>query len=512
MKKALTLLLTLCLIVSVCSLPVSAVSIPFNSTNIEIIDAAQGTIKVSGEIKNDTDPILENRYVTIMVLPFGTAPTEYHEEVAMITVTAGTDGKFSKVFTFTGIGNFSFYVSYEDYISNRADVEIKGIASAAEVVKSIHNGSIPQGGIASAIATHGQIGVDLTRFPVGFDRDLFEYRIYTNRAEIDVTGTDIQILESFYALIDRAEDEVAFVKEFNAVTYATKYITLMRENADCIKGISFADYDALSDSGKITVQNSFLGKTYKNADEIKDAFDNAVAKAKKNESSPGGGNGGGAGGGGGGGGAPAKSDREWGTEMEDNSANTPEQPKEEPVKVTFTDIADVEWAKDAIEALAGKGIIAGKGEGIFDPNGLVTREQFAKMLVLAAEKYDESAVNEFTDIPEGDWSAAYVASAKAAGFVNGIGEGKFGYGESITREDMAVMIYNVMKSMGVDFSEVKDSFADYDQISDYAKEAVGALTAKGIINGVGDNMFAPKDTATRAQAALLVYAIVKGVA
>ena len=190
--------------------------------------------------------------------------------------------------------------------------------------------------------------------------------------------------------------------------------------------------------------------------------------------------------------------------MEDNSGNT--------TKTTFTDIAGVAWAIEAIEALADKGVIAGTNYGIFEPNGLVTREQFAKMLVLATNKFNSSAINQFTDIPAGDWSVPYVASAKAAGFVNGIGEGKFGYGASITREDMAVMIYNVMKSFGTKFDTVNAEFADYDQISDYAKEAVGALTAKGIINGVGDNMFAPKATATRAQAALLVYAITKGVA
>ena len=134
------------------------------------------------------------------------------------------------------------------------------------------------------------------------------------------------------------------------------------------------------------------------------------------------------------------------------------------------------------------------------------------MRTVSTDKFNSSAVNEFTDIPEGDWSVQYVASAKAAGFVNGIGEGKFGYGASITREDMAVMIYNVMKANGVNFDNAKTDFADYDQISDYAKEAVSALAAKGIINGVGDNMFAPKATATRAQAALLVYAITKGVA
>ena len=222
MKKALTLLLALCLIVSVCTLPVSAaVSIPFNSNNIEILDAAQGTIRVSGQITNDPDKILENRYVTIMVLPDGLTPKDYKSEVAMITVTAGTDGKFSKTFTFTEIGTYGFYVAYEDYTSARATIEIKGIASAAEIVKKIRKGEIGRGSIANAIATHGQMGVDLTRFP-GKDIDLFEYRINKDRLDINVDGTDIQVLESFYKLIDKAEAEVAFVKKFNAVVYTTE--------------------------------------------------------------------------------------------------------------------------------------------------------------------------------------------------------------------------------------------------------------------------------------------------
>ena len=99
--------------------------------------------------------------------------------------------------------------------------------------------------------------------------------------------------------------------------------------------------------------------------------------------------------------------------------------------------------------------------------------------------------------------ASYVASGAGKGIVSGNGAG-FNPNANITREDMAVMIYNVMKSLGVNFSEVNDTFADYDQISDYAKEAVSALAAKGIINGVGDNMFAPKATATRAQAAVII--------
>ena len=514
MKKIISLMLALLMIASVCVLPVSAANVAFDVSDIRVTDAAKGIVTVTSNIENEA--ARENRYVTVIVLPNTLPLAEYMgNTLALNTAVVDLEGNFFTSFKFEEeTGLYDFYVLYEGQAYGPVMYNFISLTDSANVIRNIANGTIPKTSLVAQIqAVNNGIGLDFDKFPVGFARDLFIYRLDKSRAEI-VGETDAEILASFDALVDKIEDEVNFVEAFNAVTYSGDYLALLKNNV-IHTGIDFTKFDKLESSLKSEVTDSFLGKTYKNGDEIKEAFDKAVEKASKKDASQGGGNGGGAGGGGGGGGAtvPPANNREWGTEMEDNSANTPEQPKEEePVKVTFTDIADVEWAKDAIEALAGKGIIAGKGEGIFDPNGLVTREQFAKMLVLAAEKYDESAVNEFTDIPEGDWSAAYVASAKAAGFVNGIGEGKFGYGESITREDMAVMIYNVMKSMGVDFSEVKDSFVDYDQISDYAKEAVGALAAKGIINGVGDNMFAPKDTATRAQAALLVYAIVKGVA
>ncbi|MBQ2897621.1 MAG: S-layer homology domain-containing protein [Clostridia bacterium] len=500
MKKALTLLLTLCLIVSVCALPVSAASISFNSTNIEVVNAAQGTIKVSGVLANDTPT--ENRYVTVIGLPSGI--TEYDgNTLAMSTAIVDLQGNFSATFAFNQpSGTYDFYVLYEGVPFGPAIYNLQSKASIAAVIRNIANGTTAKDNIISTIQNTAGIGIDLSRFPVGFERNLYVHRLDASRTEI-VGATDVEIIESFYALTNKAEAEATFVKAFNNTTDVTSYVTLMKANATHLRGVSFTAYDSLGSAGKIYVQNSFVGRTFNNGDEIKAAFDTAVANAPADT---GAGLGGPGGGGAGGGGAivPEDNDREWSGEMEDNSNNT--------TSTTFVDLGSVAWASEAINALAAKGVVAGTSYGYFEPNGLVTREQFAKMLVLATGKYNSSAINEFTDIPAGDWSATYVASAKAAGFVNGVGEGKFGFGRSITREDMAVMIYNVMKSNGAVFEEAKTDFNDYAQISDYAKEAVSALAAKGIINGMGDNTFAPKSTATRAQAALLVYAITKGVA
>ena len=506
MKKIISLMLALLMIASVCVLPVSAANVAFDVSDIKVTNAAQGIITVSSNLE---DTARENRYVTVIVLP-NTAPlnTYASSTLALATAVVDLNGEFFASFKFEEpTGLYDFYVLYEGQAFGPVMYNFISLADAANVIRNIANGSIPKNSLVPQIqAANNGIGLDFDRFPVGFDRDLFIYRLDKARAEINVAGTDAEVLASFATLVDKIEDEAAFVKEFNNVTYSGDYLALLQANV-VHTGIDFTTFNRLDGSLKSKVTDSFLGKTFNNADEIKDAFNRAVAAAVQSA----GGSVGGGGGAGGGGGVvitPDTNDREIPTVMEDNSGNV----APEATKAVFNDIADVAWAKEAIEALAAKGIIAGIGEGTFAPNGLVTREQFAKMLVLATDKYNSSAANEFTDIPAGDWSESYVASAKAAGFVNGIGEGKFGYGASITREDMAVMIYNVMKSMGADFSDVNNGFADYDQISDYAKEAVGALTAKGIINGVGDNMFAPKATATRAQAALLVYAITKGVA
>ena len=505
-------MLTLLLVMSVCTLPVlAAANVTFDAADIKVTDAAQGIITVSSNLE---DTVTENRYVTVIVLPNSTPLSEYAANtLALSSAIVDLNGDFFSSFKFEeATGQYDFYVLYEGVAFGPVVYNFISATDAATVVRNIANGSIPKDSIVPQIqAANNGLGVDFTRFPVGFNRDLFIYRMDKARAKLTGT-TDAEVLTSFNKLVDEIEEEIKFVKEVNAITYSGDYIATLQAGVK-FTGIDFAAYNALDESMKLTVTDSFLTKTFNNADEIKKAFDDAVTTAGSGSGS-GSGLGGGAGTGGGavgpvggsapvGGGEtiiPSTGDRQWPDVT--LGAGT----------VVFTDIANVAWAKDAIEALAEKGILAGTGDGIFEPNGLVTREQFAKMIVLATDKFNASAINEFTDIPAGNWSAAYVASAKAAGYVNGIGEGKFGYGASISREDMAVMIYNVLKSQGVSFTNVKTDFADYGAISDYAKEAVGALSAKGIINGVGDNMFAPKATATRAQAALLVYAIVKGVA
>lgn len=210
------------------------------------------------------------------------------------------------------------------------------------------------------------------------------------------------------------------------------------------------------------------------------------------------------GGGGGGGGGSSSSGGS-------NTMNTPPNPLATvpggiSISRRFADIGDVAWANDAIYAMAEKGIISGDGTGNFNPNNFVKREEFVKMLVVAAGIYNPDAKCELQDVEAGAWYQSYVASAYNSNMVYGTSEDVFGIGNYITRQDMAVMCYRVAENANK-LKKIRESigFADEQNISDYAKEAVNTLYEAGGINGVGDNVFEPKGTATRAQAAVMIY-------
>lgn len=173
----------------------------------------------------------------------------------------------------------------------------------------------------------------------------------------------------------------------------------------------------------------------------------------------------------------------------------------------YKDIDGYAWAEDAILALSEKGILSGDGNGLFRPEAPVTRAEFIKMILLAANLYSEDATGVFRDVSENDWYYPYVASAKYLGLVNGDADGCFGGNKVIKREDMATILHRVLihKNNSLPKTENTILFTDNDSISEYSREAVYSIRETGIINGVGDNRFAPLEPATRAQAAKMIY-------
>jgi hypothetical protein len=172
-------------------------------------------------------------------------------------------------------------------------------------------------------------------------------------------------------------------------------------------------------------------------------------------------------------------------------------------KLPFVDVKDSDWYYQAVKSVYAAKLFLGTSSVGFSPLVSMTRAMFVQVLA-NLEKVDlfEYSQPQFTDVPDTQWFSKPIAWANAVRLVSGTGEGEFAPEREITREEMAVMLYNYINWKGVEIkTETKAPFGDFDEVSKWAQEAVNAIQGYGIINGVGDNMFAPKRTASRAEVA-----------
>lgn len=183
--------------------------------------------------------------------------------------------------------------------------------------------------------------------------------------------------------------------------------------------------------------------------------------------------------------------------------------KEEDAKVDsvqmFTDVGEEHWAYSEIYYLNKINVVSGVGDGLFNPNGIVTREQFVKMICEAFKIEDVNESCDFSDVVSGAWYEKYIQTAVAKGIIKGIDKNRFGVGEAITREDMAIIIGRAWGENSVE--DLECDFSDVESISEYAKDSVVYLNSIGVINGFDDGTFKPKDKCTRAQAAKIICTI-----
>ncbi|WP_308636716.1 S-layer homology domain-containing protein [Paenibacillus silvisoli] len=179
-------------------------------------------------------------------------------------------------------------------------------------------------------------------------------------------------------------------------------------------------------------------------------------------------------------------------------------------KVAFKDISKVKaWAGRQIEVMAAKGAIQGRAKGAFVPNGEVTRAEFAKMLVQALDLDNVLAKEGFSDVNATDWFAPYVAAASEAGIIKGRTATSFAPKATITRAEMAVMVARALEATkgvkaSADDLKALDAFKDASAINASLKDGVAFAANNGLV--VGDKgKFNPNATATRAQAAVIIY-------
>lgn len=188
------------------------------------------------------------------------------------------------------------------------------------------------------------------------------------------------------------------------------------------------------------------------------------------------------------------------------SATTVMTPVVEEVQLSFVDLENHSWAKTAIANLFEKGIINGKSATVFDPQGMVTREEFTKMIVLAFELNSSEIDLEFNDVDKNAWFYPYVNAAVSNNIITGINKNIFGAGNYLTRQDMAVIAERGLKTKKD--GNIKQ-FTDGTQISTYAQKAVGAMVGAGIMQGYEDNTIRPLNYVTRAEASVFIDKVVK---
>lgn len=145
----------------------------------------------------------------------------------------------------------------------------------------------------------------------------------------------------------------------------------------------------------------------------------------------------------------------------------------------FADISG-HWAEETINELAKAGIISGKGEGLYEPEGKVTRAEFIKLLTCAVGAYNENeaaSADTFCDVDSSAWYHKYIADALTCGILEIGKTGAFIPNSDAKRGDVAVWI---SKALGIEGVE-KSPFADV--TDDETGKAVAAGVSEGIIFG-----------------------------
>lgn len=259
--------------------------------------------------------------------------------------------------------------------------------------------------------------------------------------------------------------------------------------------IGLETYDGYDKAKKTDMFKDIYNQTFTSLSEAKKYIDDAITDLLKKKPS-----GGGPGGGGGGGTTTKKDEIITDRPVSVVDTNKRDDSDDTQNTYTFADMDSSHWANEAIVKCAKEGILRGYDDNTYQPDSLVTRAEFASILLRTA-KIDATGewTAVFKDVTEDDWFYNNVYAAKKAGIISGVSATEFLPNAFITREEMTTMVYRLAKSKIKKTAEVE--FADFDTVSSWAREAVQALAAAEIVNGTGDDMFEPTASVTRAMAA-----------
>ena len=169
----------------------------------------------------------------------------------------------------------------------------------------------------------------------------------------------------------------------------------------------------------------------------------------------------------------------------------------------FMDISADHWFVPDVQFVYNREIMVGKTKDIFDPSGLLLREECVQALYNHMGKPAVSGTNPYPDVKENAWYYNAVIWAKQNDIANGYGNGNFGIGDPITREQFALMLYKYAGLRGYDQTALagkSSSYNDSSKISSWAQTAMDWAVTQDLLN-CSDNNLNPQGNTTRAECA-----------
>ncbi|MCM3038969.1 NPCBM/NEW2 domain-containing protein [Paenibacillus motobuensis] len=173
---------------------------------------------------------------------------------------------------------------------------------------------------------------------------------------------------------------------------------------------------------------------------------------------------------------------------------------------SFTDVPENYWAYEAIAYLESRGILQGVQEGRFEPGRSITRAEFTALLVRAMELPEGKAAG-FKDIDPEAWYGGYVQAAVQEGLVLGVSDSEFAPDRYIARQEMVVMLMRAyyLQHQKLPVTGTTVSYIDEQAVAQWAFDAVKAASELGLVHGRAQGRFAPAMQTTRAEAAAMIY-------
>lgn len=192
------------------------------------------------------------------------------------------------------------------------------------------------------------------------------------------------------------------------------------------------------------------------------------------------------------------------------------QIEDEAPKANFADVPSDAWYAEAVQYVYENGLMTGTSDNAFSPDLTSSRAMIVTILWRMAGSPAVNYAMDFADVPADQWYSEAIRWATSEGIVGGYGNGSFGTGDPITREQFAVMLYRFAQNQGYDVTVGEDtnilSYTDFADLNEYTISAMQWACGAGIITGTSETTLTPDGSATRAQVATILMRFCENIA